>query len=119
MNPKAIYNYQNYDTLRENPEVDVIYIVLPNSMHAEYTIRGFQAGKNVLTEKPMAVSPAECQSMIDAGAKAGKKLMVAYRCRYEPYNQTMIKMARDKELGGVKIINAEEDSILATPRSGG
>src|ERR1700724_2262170 len=64
--PKNIYNYENYDTLKDNPEIDVIYIVLPNSMHAEYTIRGAQAGKHVLSEKPMAVSPAECQQMIDA-----------------------------------------------------
>jgi predicted dehydrogenase len=115
VNPKAIYNYQNYDTIRDNPEVDVIYIVLPNSMHAEYTIRGFQAGKNVLSEKPMATSPAECQSMIDAGNKAGKKLMVAYRCRYEPYNQAMIKMARDKELGGVKILQTEAGFNIGDP----
>src|SRR6202162_1228100 len=66
VNPKNIYNYQNYDSIRDNPEVDVIYIVLPNGMHAEYTIRGFQAGKNVLTEKPMANTAAECQQMIDA-----------------------------------------------------
>lgn len=64
VNPKSIYNYQNYDTIRDNPEVDIIYIVLPNSMHAEYTIRGAQAGKHVLTEKPMANSPADCQQMI-------------------------------------------------------
>ncbi|MGB7435589.1 MAG: Gfo/Idh/MocA family oxidoreductase, partial [Candidatus Acidiferrum sp.] len=67
INPKNIYNYENYDSIRDNPEVDIIYIVLPNSMHAEYTIRGFQAGKNVLTEKPMACTPADCQKMIDAG----------------------------------------------------
>ncbi|MGH9551596.1 MAG: Gfo/Idh/MocA family protein, partial [Terriglobales bacterium] len=46
VNPKNIYNYQNYDTIRDNPEVDIIYIVLPNGMHAEYTIRGLQAGKH-------------------------------------------------------------------------
>ena len=84
---KNIYNYQNYDQLKNNPEVDVIYIVLPNGMHAEYTIRGHQAGKHVLSEKPMANTPAECQQMIDAARKANRKLMVAYRCRYEPYNQ--------------------------------
>src|ERR1700758_4522812 len=77
VNLKNIYNYQNYDTIKDNPEVDIIYIVLPNSMHAEYTIRGAQAGKHVLTEKPMANTPAECQQMIDAGRKASKKLMVA------------------------------------------
>src|SRR5919201_342637 len=59
VSPKSIYNYQNYDTIRDNPEVDVIYIVLPNGMHAEYTIRGHQAGKHVLSEKPMANTPAD------------------------------------------------------------
>ena len=57
VNPKNIYNYQNYDSIRDNPEVDIIYIVLPNGMHAEYTIRGLQAGKHVLSEKPMANTP--------------------------------------------------------------
>src|SRR5262249_50295344 len=57
VNPKNIYNYQNYDSIKSNPEVDIIYIVLPNGMHAEYTVRGLQAGKHVLCEKPMANSP--------------------------------------------------------------
>jgi predicted dehydrogenase len=107
VNPKNIYNYQNYDSIKDNPEVDIIYIVLPNSMHAEYTIRGFQAGKDVLTEKPMASTPADCQQMIDAGRKAGKKLMVAYRCRYEPYNQEAIRIARSGELGPTQVILAD------------
>jgi predicted dehydrogenase len=107
VDPKNIYNYQNYDTIKNNPEVDIIYIVLPNCMHAEYTIRGFQAGKNVLTEKPMACTPADCQKMIDAGRQAGKKLMVAYRCRYEPYNQEAIRMARSGELGPTQVIVAD------------
>src|SRR6185503_118206 len=67
VNPKNIYNYQNYDSIKDNPEVDVIYIVLPNSMHAEYTVRGLEAGKHVLSEKPMANTPADCQQMVDAG----------------------------------------------------
>jgi predicted dehydrogenase len=106
-NPKNIYNYQNYDSIKENPEVDVIYVVLPNCMHAEYTIRGFQAGKHVLTEKPMACTPADCQKMIDVGRTAGKKLMVAYRCRYEPYNQEAIRIARSGELGPTQVILAD------------
>src|SRR5947209_16485814 len=94
VNPKNIFNYQNYDTIKDNPEVDIIYIVLPNGMHAEYTVRGLQAGKHVLTEKPMANTPAECQQMIDASRKVGRKLMVAYRCRYEPYNREAIQIGR-------------------------
>jgi predicted dehydrogenase len=101
---KNIYNYQNYDSIKDNPEVDIIYIVLPNSMHAEYTVRGFQAGKHVLTEKPMANTPADCQKMIDAGRAAGKKLMVAYRCRYEPFNQEAIRICRSGELGSIQAV---------------
>jgi predicted dehydrogenase len=115
VNPKNIYNYENYDTIRDNPEVDVIYIVLPNSMHAEYTIRGSQAGKHVLCEKPMAISPAECQQMIDAAAKANRKLMIAYRCRFEPYNQEMIRIARTQEFGALKIIQTEVAFNIGDP----
>jgi predicted dehydrogenase len=112
---KGIYNYENYDALRDNPDVDVIYIVLPNGMHAEYTIRGHQAGKHVLTEKPMANTPAECEAMITAARKANRKLMVAYRCRYEPYNQAMIKMARDQECGSMKVIQADHGFNIGDP----
>src|ERR1700689_1991455 len=83
VNPKNIYNYQNYDSIRDNPEVDVIYIVLPNGMHAEYTVRGLQAGKHIMCEKPMANSSAQCQQMIDAAKTAGKKLSIGYRMSYE------------------------------------
>ncbi len=115
VNPKNIYNYENYDSIKDNPEVDVIYIVLPNSMHAEYTIRGVQAGKHVLSEKPMANTPAECQSMIDAARKADRKLMVAYRLRYEPFTQEMIRMAREQELGPVKIIQTSAGFNIGDP----
>jgi predicted dehydrogenase len=115
VNPKNIYNYQNYDSIRDNPEVAVIYIVLPNGMHAEYTVRGLQAGKHVLSEKPMARTPAECQQMIDAGRKANRKLMVAYRCRYEPYNQEAIRIARSGELGPTKVIVSEHGFNIGNP----
>jgi len=115
VNPKNIYNYQNYDSIRDNPEVDIIYIVLPNGMHAEYTVRGLQAGKHVLTEKPMANTPAECQQMVDAGHKANRKLMVAYRCQYEPYNREAIRVARSKELGTIKVILADAGFNMKDP----
>ncbi len=107
VNPKNIYNYQNYDSIKDNPEVDVIYIVLPNGMHAEYTVRGLQAGKHVLCEKPMANSPAECQQMIDAAKKADRKLMIAYRCRYEPFNREAIRIAQSGDLGPTQMILAD------------
>lgn len=116
VNSKNIYNYQNYDSIKDNQEVDIIYIVLPNGMHAEYTVRGLQAGKHVLTEKPMANTPAECQQMVDAGRKAKKKLMVAYRCRYEPYNQEAIRVARSHELGTTKVILADAGFAMGDPK---
>lgn len=116
VDPKRIYNYQNYDSLKDNPEVDIVYVVLPNSMHAEYTIRAHKAGKHVLSEKPMANTPAECEAMIAAARQAGKKLMVAYRCRYEPFNQEMIKMAREQTLGPVKVVVADHGFNIGDPR---
>jgi predicted dehydrogenase len=115
VSPKNIYNYQNYDSIKDNPDVDIIYIVLPNGMHAEYTIRGLQAGKHVLTEKPMASAPADCQQMIDAARKANRRLMVAYRCRYEPYNREAIRIARSGELGPTQVILADNGWNVTNP----
>lgn len=112
---KNIYNYDNYDEIKNNQDVDVIYIVLPNSMHAEYTIRGFHAGKHVLCEKPMAVTPDECRRMIDAGKQAGKKLMIAYRLHFEPYNQSMIEMSRKQAYGPIRIFTANNDQNTRAP----
>ncbi|WP_448265883.1 Gfo/Idh/MocA family protein [Nostoc sp. DSM 114159] len=105
--PQNVYNYQNYDNLRNNPDVDVIYIVLPNSMHREYTVRGAKAGKHILCEKPMATTVEDAQQMIDACKQANRKLMIAYRCQYEPHHRAMIGMIRSKELGTVKVIQAD------------
>jgi predicted dehydrogenase len=115
IHPKNVYSYQNYDSIKDNPEVDIIYIVLPNGMHAEYTVRGLQAGKHVLSEKPMARTPAECQAMIDAARRADRRLMVAYRCRYEPFNQAMIRMAREQTLGPLKIIQTDAGFDIGDP----
>jgi predicted dehydrogenase len=107
VDPKNIYNYENYDSIKDNPDVDVIYIVLPNSMHKDFTVRGFKAGKHIMCEKPMAVSAQECQEMIDAGKAAGKKLMIGYRMQYEPHQLEAIRMLRAKELGELKQITTD------------
>ena len=112
---KNIYNYENYDSLKDNPEIDIVYVVLPNGMHAEYTVRALQAGKHVLTEKPMANTPDECRHMVDAARKADRKLMVAYRCRYEPHNQEAIRIAHSKELGPTQMILADAGFPIGDP----
>jgi predicted dehydrogenase len=115
LNPKYVYSYDNYDAIKENPEIDVVYVVLPNSMHAEYTIRAFQAGKHVLCEKPMANSVADCQRMIDAGKAAGKKLMIGYRLRHEPVNMKAIELSRGGSIGTIKNIEAGAGFSIGDP----
>jgi predicted dehydrogenase len=101
-----IYNYQNYDKLAENEAIDVVYIVLPNSMHKEYTVRGAQAGKHVLCEKPMANSSADCQSMIDACKQHNRKLAIGYRCQFEPHHLHCRELVRSGKYGPLKAIEA-------------
>lgn len=98
----AVLDYRDYDKLASMPEVQGVYIALPNSMHAEYTIRAARAGKHVLCEKPMANTVAECQSMIDACKGAKRKLMIAYRRQYAPVERTLVKMIREKKLGELR-----------------
>jgi len=104
---KSIYNYENFDTIKDNPDIDIVYVVLPNSMHAEYTIRAAKAGKHVLCEKPMANTPEECQQMVDACKEAKKKLMIGYRLRYEPHHIRAIEFVAKKTYGNLRMINAD------------
>ncbi|WP_424952535.1 Gfo/Idh/MocA family protein [Deinococcus sp.] len=96
---RNIYSYQNFDAIRDNPEIDVVYIILPNGLHAEYSVRASQAGKHVMSEKPMATSVAEAEAMVDAARAAGKKLMVAYRAQFEPRHVEVARLTRARVLG--------------------
>ena len=112
---RGLYTYQNYDRIRDNPDIDIVYVILPNSLHAEYTIRAAKAGKHVLCEKPMAVSVAECEAMIAACKAAGKKLMIGYRCHFEPHNLAAIKLARDGTLGKQRFVSSEHGFVQGDP----
>src|SRR5262252_4078 len=108
---RNIYSYETFDRIAQNPDVDVVYVVLPNSMHAEYTIRALRAHKHVYCEKPMAVTPAECEQMIAEANKQGRRLGVGYRLHFEPYNLELIRIARTRELGALKFIAATAGTI--------
>ena len=103
---KNIYNYENYDSIKNNPDIDIIYVVLPNNMHAEYTIRAANAGKHVTCEKPMAISVEECDRMIAASKKAGKMLSIGYRMHFDPYHLEMAKLGTEKTFGKIKALSA-------------
>lgn len=121
----AIYDYQNYDRLADNKEVDAIYIVLPNSMHAEFTLRGLKAGKHVLCEKPMATSASDAEKMIAAAREARRHLMIAYRLHYEPFNMKAMEICKSGALGKIKIFvstngqNVEAPNIRLSGELGG
>ena len=112
---KNIYNYQNFDSIANNPDIDVIYIVLPPSMHAEYTIRAANAGKHVWCEKPMAMTEAECKNMIDACNKNKVKLSIGYRVHHEPNTQQIIQFRKDLAYG--KILKVEAAAGYFDPRT--
>jgi predicted dehydrogenase len=103
---KNVYNYENFDSIAKNPDVDIVYIVLPNSMHAEYTIRAAKAGKHVICEKPMATSVADCEAMIKACKDAGKMLSIGYRLHFEPHNMSIAEFGKKKTYGKIKKITA-------------
>ena len=107
----GIYSYNDFDRIRDNPDIDIVYICLPVFMHAEYTIRAAQAGKHVMCEKPMAVSPAECEQMIAACRKAGKKLMIGYRSRFQPHNVEAIRLARAGAIGTIRYFRSEHGFV--------
>jgi len=102
---KNIYNYENFDSIAENPDIQVIYIVLPNSMHKEFTIRAAKAGKHVLCEKPMAMNAAECREMIQACEDNDVLLSIGYRLHYDPYNIEAMRLGQGEVYGKVNHIS--------------
>jgi predicted dehydrogenase len=103
---KNIYSYENYNGIAGNPDIDAVYIALPNSMHAEYTIRAAQSGKHVLCEKPMAATVADAEAMDGACRRANRKLMIAYRCHFEPAHLRSFQLIRDGKLGKIEAIDS-------------
>ena len=108
-----LYNYENFDSIKDNANIDAVYIGLPNNMHAEYTIRAAQAGKHVLCEKPMATTVAESEAMIAACRKANRKLMIAYRCQLLPQFLDAQRMIRDGVIGKVFAIESANGFNIA------
>jgi glucose-fructose oxidoreductase len=98
---KNIYNYENFDEIANNPDIDVVYVVLPPSMHKEYTVRAANAGKHVWCEKPMAMDVQECQEMIDACNQNNVKLAIGYRLQHEPHTKEYRRIVREGLLGDV------------------
>ncbi|MCK5209197.1 MAG: Gfo/Idh/MocA family oxidoreductase [Cyclobacteriaceae bacterium] len=100
-----IYNYDNFDDIVNNDDIDIVYVVLPNGLHKEFTIRAAKAGKHVICEKPMAVNAAECREMIDACNENNVQLTIGYRMHFEPNTQEIMRLAKDKDFGDIRQIS--------------
>lgn len=101
---KNIYDYSNFDSIKDNQDIDVIYVVLPPSMHREYVERAAAAKKQVWCEKPMAVTVEDCQAMIDACKSHGVSLSIGYRCQHEPNTKSYIQLIRSGKLGKIQSV---------------
>lgn len=100
--PSSVYHYDEMHRLADDPNIDIVYVVTPNALHARHSIQAAQAGKHVICEKPFTVSVAEADEVIRVCRKAGVKLSLGYRLHFDPYHEVLRKMAR----------NAEPDTLM-------
>ena len=112
---KNIYNYDTMGKMADNPDIDVVYVVTPNALHAEHTIKAAKAGKHVLCEKPMEASVEKCRQPCDECKKAGRQLAIGYRLHFEPNNLECVRLAREKVFGDLKMIQADFGFRIGDP----
>jgi len=98
---KNIYNYSNFDDIVNNDAIDIVYVVLPNSMHAEYSIRAMEAGKHVICEKPFAITSEEARLMLETSKKTQRKIAVGYRLHYDPFHLEIMRLGQSEAFGSV------------------
>lgn len=100
------YDYQSMHRIADNPDIDVVYVVTPNGLHLDNALVAAKAGKHVFCEKPMEISVERCRRMIDAVRSANRLLGIGYRCRFEPHHLECVRIAREREFGPLKLIDA-------------
>ena len=98
---KNCYNYENFDGIKDNPDIDAVYVITPNALHHDQVIRVAKAGKHAISEKPMAVNAQQGQEMVDACKNANVKLLVGYRMHFEPNTLEIIRMRKAGEFGKI------------------
>lgn len=107
--------------LADNPDIDVLYVVTPTGLHKKYSVAAANAGKLVWCEKPVAMTPEECQEIIDACHKNGVKLSIGYRMQHEAKTQTIMRFAKEKPYGAIErldvVVSCEKGSYYLRPMS--
>lgn len=98
---KNCYNYENFDAIKSNADIDAVYVITPNALHHDEVIRVAEAGKHVICEKPMGLNAKQGQEMVDACRQAGVKLLVGYRMHFEPHTLEIIRMRNAGDFGKI------------------
>ena len=109
------YNYENFDKIKDNPEIDAVYVITPNGLHCEQTKRVAKAGKHVICEKPMGINAKEGQEMVDACKAAKVKLLIGYRMHFEPKTVEVIRMRKEGEFGQLKFFQGQSGFVIGDP----
>lgn len=112
---KNCYNYQNFDDIKNNPDIDAVYVITPNALHKEGVIRTAKAGKHAISEKPMSVNAKDGQEMVDACKQAGVKLLVGYRMHFEPKTLEIIRQRNAGDFGKVLFFQGLSGFIIGDP----
>jgi len=103
----------SYEALLADPEIDVIYVSLPNHLHAEWTIKAVEAGKHVLCEKPLALNVDEVEAIKSAARKYGRVVAEAFMYRHHPQTLKVQELAKSGSLGTLKLIRGSFSFILS------
>lgn len=111
----SIYSYDSMSQMAKNKDIDIVYVVTPNALHLPHVQAAAAAGKHVFCEKPLEINTERAQAIVDACKKAGVQLGVGYRCQFEPNHLECVRLAREKVLGEVKIIDANFGFAIGDP----
>lgn len=98
---KNCYTYETFDAIKDNPDIDAVYVITPNALHHDQVLRVAKAGKHVICEKPMAINAKEGQSMVNACKAANVKLLIGYRMHFEPKTLEIIRQRNAGDFGKV------------------
>ena len=112
---KNCYDYGNFDAIKDNADIDAVYVITPNGLHHGHAIRAAKAGKHVICEKPMAVNAQEGQEMVDACKAANVKLLIGYRMHFEPKTVEVIRMRKEGEFGKPKFFQGQSGFVIGDP----
>ncbi|THU41146.1 Gfo/Idh/MocA family oxidoreductase [Niastella caeni] len=107
-----IYSYDTMARMADNKDIDIVYVVTPNGLHAEHAIAAAKAGKHVICEKPMANTVEECDQIIAACKAAKVKLSMGYRLHFDPYHKELMRLAKEKDFGAFTSMTGDRGFVM-------